>query len=206
MNPITNYFNSIKNLFFHGLIFIMPIAITFALLKFCFNLLKGWLLPFKYLHIPFLSDIPHFEIIIGFMLILFIGFASRVLFLKPLLFTIEYVLAQAPFVSSIYSGVKQLTKAFTSQDELSFQSVVFAEFPRKGAFSIGFLTGEVASEVNPDPTKKYYHIYIPNTPNPTTGHFIMLPETEFHKVNLSRHEAMTLVLSGGIIKPAKYVK
>ena len=60
--------------------------------------------------------------------------------------------------------------------------------------------------MNPDPTKRYYHIYIPNTPNPTTGHFIMLPATEFHKVNLSRHEAMTLVLSGGIIQPAKYVK
>jgi len=206
MNPITQTMNSIKNMFFQGLIFIMPIAITFALLKFCFNLLKGWLLPLKYLYIPFLSDIPHFEIIIGFCLILFIGFASRVLFLKPLLFTIEYILAQAPFVSSIYSGVKQLTKAFTAQDELSFQSVVFAEFPRKGAFSIGFLTGEVAPEVNPDPTRKYYHIYIPNTPNPTTGHFIMLPETDFHKVNLSRHEAMTLVLSGGIIQPAKYIK
>jgi len=198
------YLNSIKNIFISGLIFILPIAITLALFKFCFSLIKSWLGPFKYLKIPLLTSIPHYEVILVLILIFLLGIASEVFILRPLLHAIEHLLARVPLIKGIYSGIKQLINAFTSQDQLSFQSVVFAEFPRKGAFSIGFLTGQVAAEICPDKTKPYFNIYIPNTPNPTTGHFIMLPEAEFFKVSLSRQEAMALVLSGGIIQPHRY--
>lgn len=197
---------SARTLFFNGLFFILPISLTFTLFNFFFNLIKSWLEPIKLLPLWPFTLIPHYEIIIVIIFIMLIGLGLQIFILRPLLFLIEHVLYQIPFVSTVYAGVKKLIRAFSAQDQFSFQAVVFIEYPRKGVYSVGFITGQIAPELCKDHEKIYYNVYIPHTPNPATGNFIMAPESEFKRVELTRQEAMTLVISGGIVQPERYQK
>lgn len=109
-------------------------------------------------------------------------------------------------MNPIYSGIKQLVQAFTVPEQLTFKKVVLIEFPRKDLYSIGFLTREIPADMAPNTVHKYFTIYIPTTPNPTTGFLIVAPENDFIIINISRQEAMSLIISGGIIQPERFVK
>lgn len=194
---------NIKELFFKGLFFILPMSLTFALFSFFFNVIKSWLIPIKNLPLWPFSLIPHYEIILVVFFIILIGLSLQFLFLRPLLYAFEQLLFQIPFISTMYGGVKKLVGAFTSQDHLSFQAVVFIEYPRKGVYSVGFVTGKIAEELCKPEDETHYNVYIPHTPNPATGNFVIAKESEFRKVDLTRQEAMTLVISGGIIQPER---
>ncbi|MBM18135.1 MAG: hypothetical protein CL947_03670 [Epsilonproteobacteria bacterium] len=196
----------IKTLFINGLIFLLPITITFALFSFFFNLVKSWLIPLRKLNIPLLEAIPHHEILLIIIFILLIGALLRFFILRPLVQFVEDILSRLPLIRTVYSGVKQLVSAFTSQDQLSFKKVVVIEFPIKGAYSIGFLTSQVPHQIAPDTEKIYVNIYIPTTPNPTTGFFVMVPEGTYMETDLTRQEATALIISGGILQPERYVK
>ena len=114
------------------------------------------------------------------------------------------MLEQIPFVRPLYTGVKQLVSAFSPSDTLTFQQVVLIEFPQKGMFSVGFQTSEIAPEIAPDKQDTYYNVFIPTTPNPTTGFFVMAKRKDFKPVNLTTQEAMALIMSGGIVQPKRY--
>ena len=118
----------------------------------------------------------------------------------------EDIFSQIPLLNTVYFGAKQLIEAFSGNNKTSFKDVVYVQFPRPGIYSLGFLTSQVPHEISPDTTKIYYNVYIPTTPNPTTGFFIVIPQDEFHHANLTRQEAITLIISGGILQPDKYKK
>jgi uncharacterized membrane protein len=101
----------------------------------------------------------------------------------------------------VYSGIKKLVDAFSFQDKVSFTKVVRVEFPRPGIYSIGFLANQVDTTIAPNTDKKYFSIFIPTTPNPTSGFLIVAPEEQITILNLSRQEAMAMIISGGIIQP-----
>lgn len=193
-------------MFLQGLLFLLPIAITVSLLSFSMNLIRSWLIPLRSLHLPLLEMVPYYEIIVVILFILAVGAFLQAFILKPCITFIEDIFAQIPLLSSIYFGAKQLIEAFTGQNKNSFKDVVYVQFPRPGIYSIGFLTSQVPSEIAPEANKNYFNVYIPTTPNPTTGFFIVLPENEFHHANLTRQEAITLIISGGILQPERYVK
>jgi len=197
---------TLKDLFIKGLIFLLPIAITFSLLSFCFNLIISWLIPLRQLNLPFLQAIPYYEIIVVILFILAVGAFLKTFILKPFIKFIENIFAQIPLISTVYFGTKQLIKAFSGQDKTGFKDVVYVEFPRPGIYSIGFLTSQVPVEIAPNSEKIYYNIYIPTTPNPTTGFFVILPQDQFKHANLTRQEAITLIISGGILQPEQYRK
>jgi uncharacterized membrane protein len=150
--------------------------------------------------------IPYYEILVVAVFILIVGAFLQAFILKPVIKIIESAFAQIPLLSTVYFGAKQLLEAFSGQNKTSFKDVVYVEFPRHGIYSIGFLTSQVPVEISPDTTKTYYNIYIPTTPNPTTGFFIILPQDQFHHANLTRQEAITLIISGGIVQPERYKK
>lgn len=206
MNFITSFMKKIRKIFLQGLVFLLPIAVTFGLFKFFFNMIKGWLGPIRSLHIPILESIPQHEIFLIIAFILFIGMLLRVFILLPLIQVIEDIFSRIPLISTVYSGVKQLVHAFTAQDELSFKKIVIVEFPLKGIYSLGFLTSQVPHQISPETNKTYVNIYIPTTPNPTTGFFVMVPEGEYKETDLTRQEATALIISGGILQPERYVK
>lgn len=197
-------FDKLKSLFLNGILFILPLAITVFLLKAVFGFVKSWLYPLKKFEPALFKTIPHDEIVLAALIILGIGFLSKNFLLKKFMHSFEELIKKIPLIGTVYTGVKQLGHALTNQDKLSFNQVVLAEFPNKGSYCVGFLTGECPAQMSPDTTQPYLNVYIPTTPNPTTGFFILMPAEKVIMTPLTRQEAMTLIISGGIIQPERF--
>lgn len=198
--------HGIWTIFLNGLFTLLPLTLTIALFKFTFKLLKGWLQPVERLiERTFLIDIPHSEILIVLLFIFLVGLILHFFFLKQLIHGAEELLFRIPLVRPVYSGIKQLVAAFNvKEDKLTIKRVVLVEFPRNGIYSVGFLTGELPTELAPTQQHKLFNVFIPTTPNPTTGFYIMVPENQLIEVDLTRQEGMSLIISGGIILPDRF--
>lgn len=198
--------HGIWSIFLNGLFTLLPLTLTIALFRFSFKLLKGWLQPVERLiERTFLIDIPHSEILIVILFIFLVGLILHFFFLKQLIHGAEELIFRIPLVRPVYSGIKQLVSAFNVKEEtLTIKRVVLIEFPRNGIYSVGFLTGELPLELSPNKEHKYFNVFIPTTPNPTTGFYIILPEHQLIEVDLTRQEGMSLIISGGIILPERF--
>jgi uncharacterized membrane protein len=194
------------SIFLNGLFTLLPLTLTIALFRFSFKLIKGWLAPVERLASnTFLINFPHSEIIIVLLFIFVVGLILRFFFLKPLIHAIEELIFRVPLVRPIYSGIKQLVDAFNMQEEkLTIKRVVLVEFPRNGIYSVGFLTGQLPESLAPNNQHRYFNVFIPTTPNPTTGFYIMVPEHQIIESDLTRQEGMSLIISGGIILPERF--
>jgi uncharacterized membrane protein len=104
-------------------------------------------------------------------------------------------------VRLVYHGIKQIIYALTHQDKDSFQQMVWVEFPRKNCYSIGFLTGPLHPDFAPSANQPYFNIFVPNVPNLTAGHYIVVTKEDFKPANLTRQEAIAIIISGGIVQP-----
>jgi uncharacterized membrane protein len=194
-------FSRLKALFLHGIFTLFPAVITFALLKFLFTLIKAWLAPIYNAEPAFLHYIPHSEIWLTLILILATGLLYE-LFLQHVIHHIESsVLKKIPLLSMIYFGLKQLTKALTAHGKNSLQQVMLVPFPAPGTYSIGFLTSDKSPTWTQEFSETYLSVFVPHTPNPTSGFYILVPASKCIPLTITRQEAMTLVISGGIIAP-----
>lgn len=202
--PFIRMLEGIWGLFLNGLFTILPITLTIGIFTFSWRIIKNWLEPIKRFKPAFLETFPHAELIIIILFIFLIGLFMRLFILHPLVHWVERFIAKIPLVRPVYGGVKQLIGAFSSQDKLSFKKVVIVEFPRNGVYSIGFLTSQMPVEIAPNPKENYFHVFIPTTPNPTSGFFVIVPEKELEIIDLTRQEAMALIISGGIILPERF--
>ncbi len=140
----TRFFDWIKRVFLNGLLIILPLALTIGIITYTFRFFKGWLEPLVKCDTiwgcipPFLQKIPHAEFILVLLFILLVGFIFRSFFVRRILHSIEQSFFKIPLMSQLYFGIKQMVKAFTTQDQTTYQQVVIIEFPRKGLYSIGF--------------------------------------------------------------------
>lgn len=190
------------NIFFGGLMAILPITLTIAIFNASIKMIISWLEPFRnILPLPFLQTVPYAEVVCAIICIFIVGSLYNYFVLDRVIHTIERLVKQIPLVRPVYSGIKQLVKVFGSQEKLSFQRVVFVHFPRHGIYSIGFITSQLSPSIAPDSAMPFYTVFIPTTPNPTSGFCIIVPESELISTNLNSQEAMTMVISGGIIQP-----
>lgn len=198
-------FGQIKSLFLNGFLTLLPIVLTIALVKYLFQVLKSWLMPIYKLEPDCLQRIQHSEIVLVFAFILLVGAILKFFVISNIIESIEStIFRRIPLLRSIYFGIKQLTNAWSPHNKITFKHVVVVEFPRAGVYSIGFLTNEVPVYVSPSETQKFLSVFIPTTPNPTTGFYVMVPEHECKIVDLTRQEAMTIIISGGIIQPERF--
>ncbi|HZW60795.1 MAG TPA: DUF502 domain-containing protein [Candidatus Babeliales bacterium] len=198
---------TISSIFLNGLIAILPITLTIAIFRFSFKLIKSWVAPVSKIMPTFLIAIPHSEIILVILFIFLLGILLRLFVLRTAIFAFEALLFKIPLIRPIYSGVKQLVHAFNPQDTFSFKKVVLVEFPRKGLYSLGFVTSEASHHITPpDKSQNYFSVFVPTTPNPTTGFYIILPEEDIIVIDLNRQEAMALIISGGIIQPERFMQ
>lgn len=197
----------ISSLFLSGLFAILPLAITVGLFYTTFTFIMRWIEPLHNTIVPeVLRDVPYSEFVFVLIFILALGALLRFFLARSIMHAFEKLLSKIPLIRPVYSGLKQLTSAFSLQDEKqSFKQVVLVEFPRKGVYSIGFLTSEFHQTLSPDRAVKFFNVFIPTTPNPTSGFFIVVPEAELIVSELTRQEAMTLVISGGIIQPERFL-
>lgn len=193
-------------IFLNGLFAILPITLTVALFGFSLRLLKNWLEPIHRMEPTYLQRIPYSELILVLIVIFIIGIILRFFILRSLAHVVEALIFRIPLVRPIYAGIKQLVYAFSMQDKISFQSVVLVEFPRPGLYSLGFMTSEMSHIIAPESGQKWFNVFIPTTPNPTSGYFVMVAENDIIPTELTRQEAMALIISGGIIQPARSTK
>lgn len=202
LNTLFSKFSDVLfTIFLTGLFTILPLAITVFVFVFTFRMVRSWLEPIACYTPTCFAVIPYFEFLLVLGAIFLIGIVVRTLFVRTLVHAAEKMIAKIPLVRFIYGGIKQLVNALSSQEKDSFQQVVLVEFPRQGMYSIGFLTGKSHPFFSPDATHEYHNIFLPTTPNPTTGFFIIVAPSDYKVLPLTRHEAMSLIISGGIIQP-----
>lgn len=201
---VRSWLYALWSLFLKGLLTILPIALTIGILNFSFRVLKNWLAPIYQLEPEWLKAIPFSEFFLTFLFIISIGSILNTFMLATIWSTAERLFAKIPLVRPIYAGIKQLVEAFNPHDNKSFKHVVLIQFPREGIFSIGFMTSEASPDLSPDLQRVYYNVFIPTTPNPTAGFFLIIPKENVQITNLTRQEAMALIISGGIITPERF--
>ncbi len=206
MKTILKILDYLKTLFFNGLFTVLPLTVTIALFNFSYKLVKSWLHPLYIREPKFLQEIPHSEVLLVIVFILLLGLISRFFLLNQLWNVFESTVERIPLLRPVYFGIKQLIGAFTAKDKGTFQKIVLIEFPRAGIYSLGFLTSALPAEIAPNANTTFYSVFIPATPNPTTGFYVVVPEQECLVVDLTKQEAMSLIISGGIIQPERFKK
>ena len=188
--------NIFKKYFFTGLVVSAPLLITLIVFGYVFLKLDGILGGlFKYI-IGF--RIPGLGLLGLVILILLFGFAASSYIGRKLVEFAESVFAKLPIVKTVYTTVKQFQELLRFRKSIVFQSAVLLEYPRKGIFVIGFLANKEPVLVD---SKVLYPIFVPTTPNPTSGVLVLMPEDEFTVLDMHIDEAMKLVVSAGILKP-----
>jgi len=185
-------FQSIKRRIFAGLIAIVPIAVTFWILKFLFIFLDGFAAPLlKQVDI----EIPGLGIILTLLFIFILGILITNVLGKTIFNWGEKILDKLPFVNTIYNTIKQITSAFSSSTVKSFEQVVFIQYPRKGLWTMCFVTNQSKNENG----ESFYHVFVPTTPNPTSGVFIIVPQKDAIHPDISVEDGLKAIISGGIL-------
>jgi uncharacterized membrane protein len=194
---------SIKKYLLAGLVVWLPILITIGVLRFIIDLLDKTLslIPKAYQPAHFLGvNIPGFGVILSLVLLITTGILATNFFGQRLMSWGESLLSKIPLVRSIYNSVKQVIHTVLSTNSDAFRKVLLIEYPRKGLWSIGFQTGSVNSEINKNTNAEMISLFIPTTPNPTSGFLIMIPKNEAIELNMSIDEALKYIISLGVMQ------
>ena len=146
-------------------------------------------------------QIPGLGLIISIIVITFIGAITPGFIGRTLLKVGERILDKTPVVRSIYGAIKQIMETIMSTNSESFREVVLAEYPRKGIWVIGFVTGETKGEVQTLNKEKLINVFIPTTPNPTSGFLLFIPKKDLIYMKMKVEDAVKMVISGGIVTP-----
>ena len=186
----------LRNYFIAGVVVLIPIGFTLYLSKILIGIsskiLPKNINPNNYL--PF--EIPGIEILISIVFITFVGGLSLSFLGKRILKLIDDLFKRIPFLRTVYSAIVQMTETFSKKDD-NKKSVVLIEYPRKGVWAVGFATkendGEMAKKVN----KKLINVFVPTTPNPTSGFLLMFPIDEVIYLNMTFEEASKFIVSAG---------
>jgi len=190
----------LRNYFFTGIVVLIPISFTLYLSKFLINIstkiIPEGLNPNSYLP----HSIPGLEILITVIFITFVGGLSLSFIGKKFLQIIDDLFKRIPILRTIYSAVGQMTESFTNQ-EGDKKSVVLVEYPRKGSWAVGFATKENKGEIQNKTSKDLMNVFIPTTPNPTSGFLIMFPKNEIIYLDMSFEEASKFIVSAGTASP-----
>ena len=195
----------IRGYFIAGLLVVVPITITLYFAFFVVTSIDGWvagLVPAQYNpnnYLPF--SIPGLGLIAVFMALVVIGFFAANFFGRFLIRISEYLLDRVPVVKTIYGAIKQIMETVLANQSEAFREAVLLEYPRKGCWSIGFLTGTTSGEVQAVTKDKMINVFVPTTPNPTSGFILFVPEKDIYRLHMTVEEALKMVVSGGIVTP-----
>ena len=193
-------FVKIRNYFITGVVVLIPIGITVYLtlfiVKISSKILPKELNPNHYL--PY--DIPGVEIIISILLITFIGWLSLSFLGRKFLKIFEDILQRIPILRTIYSAITQMTETFTKSTG-NAKNVVLVEYPRKGSWAVGFATKENTSGIFEKTKQNLVNVFIPTTPNPTSGFLLMFPKEEVIYLDITFEQASKFIVSAGTSDP-----
>ena len=191
-----SFFTRLRNYFIAGIVVLIPIGITiyltFFIISISSKILPKEINPNHYL--PY--NIPGLEILISLLLITLIGWLSLSFLGKKLLDLFNNILKKIPILRTIYSAIGQMTQTFTKNDS-SKKNVVLIEYPRKGSWAVGFATKDNTGEIKTKINKNLVNVFVPTTPNPTSGFLLMFPKEEVIYLDMSFEEASKFIVSAG---------
>ena len=184
-----------KRITFAGLFAIVPLALTFYIIKIIIVFLDQLTAPIM-ARINF--EIPGFGLILTLLIIFALGiFVTNVLG-RRLFSWGERLISSIPLVKNIYNTLKQITNAFSGATQTeNYQRVIYIQYPRKELWTISFVTSESVDGSG----EEYYHVFVPTTPNPTSGVFIIIPKKDAIEADLTVEEGLKAVISGGLLAP-----
>jgi len=190
----------IRNYFIAGVVVLIPIGITVYLTLFLVKI-SSYVIPKEINpnhYLPY--DIPGVEILMAIVIITFIGWLSLSFIGKKLLSIFDNILNRIPILRTIYSAIVQMTSTFTQSDRKR-TNVVLVEYPRKGSWAVGFATKENSGEITNKTKRKLINVFVPTTPNPTSGFLLMFPKEEVIYLDLTFEEASKFIVSAGTSNP-----
>ena len=186
----------LRNYFITGVVVLIPIGFTLYLTKFIIgissNIIPENINPNSYL--PY--AIPGIEILLSIFFITLVGGLSLSFLGKKILKLIDDLFKRIPFLRTIYSAILQMTESFSNKDN-DKKSVVLIEYPRKGVWAVGFATRENTTEMATKTNQKLINVFVPTTPNPTSGFLLMFPKDEVIYLNMTFEEASKFIVSAG---------
>lgn len=195
---------SIRGYILAGLVVWLPIIVTFVVLRFIVDLLDQTisLLPFQYQPEQLLGvHLPGFGVLLSFVLLLLTGIAATNFLGQHVVSWSEAVLTRIPLVRTIYNAAKQVIQALFASNSNAFRQVLLVEYPRKGMWSLAFQTGAADPSLNAHTGVDMLSVFIPTTPNPTSGFLLMLPASEVIPLSMSIDDALKCIISLGAMQP-----
>lgn len=201
----TSFLGRLRNYLITGILVTAPIAITVSLIWLIVDLVDTSveaLLPvdkYPVLYLPF--QIPGSGLILSLITLIIIGWFAAGVFGRFFVRIGENIVARMPIVRSVYGALKQIFETVLAQQSNAFRQVVLLEYPRRGIFAIGFVTGVTQGEVQNLTDDTVINIFLPTTPNPTSGFLLFVPKRDLVVLDMTVEEGIKMVISGGIVTP-----
>jgi uncharacterized membrane protein len=197
-----------KKYFITGLLVLVPLTITMWVISSLIGMMDQSLLLLPVHLRPKAQlglDIPGMGAVLTLLIIFVTGLIATNFFGQQLIFLWEALLARVPVVKSIYASVKQVSDTLFSDSGNAFRQAVLVQFPHKGAWTIAFITGKPGGDVVNHLPGDYVSVFVPTTPNPTGGYFLMMARTEVIDLDMSVDQALKYIISMGVVAPAEKV-
>lgn len=200
--PKKTFLGALRTYFLTGLVVTGPIGLTFLLISWFIDLLDSWfkpLLPARFQpeqYLPF--DIPGVGLFVALLIIFIVGGLTANLFGRTLVSYGDRLISQMPGIGTIYNALRQIFKAAVNGSERAFSQVVLFEYPRKGIWVIGFVTNDITGQIADEVKGETVSIFLPTTPNPTSGFLLFLPKKDIKILDMTVEEGARLVISGGL--------
>lgn len=203
-----------RNSFLTGLLIFLPLGTTIFVLDFLLNLFKdpvtqlatGLGLGEESFFFGLETLLGLLGLIVGVLLLTVLGFLSNYVLGKFFISSTEKFLSKVPFINTVYRSVKQIVETFGKENRAVFKEVVLVEYPRPNCFVIGFLTNDASGETVEVIGKPLTNVFVPTTPNPTSGFLLMLPPEDIFHLKMSVGEGMKMLISGGAVIPPYQAK
>tara|TARA_B100000674_G_scaffold4930_1_gene4028 strand:+ start:7369 stop:8040 length:672 start_codon:yes stop_codon:yes gene_type:complete len=198
-----------RNAFLTGLIIFLPLGTTIFVLNFLLGMFqepatdlarKLGLEAERFFFGEYLLAI--LGLAIGVLALTALGFLSNYVLGKFFISTAEKFLGKVPFLNTVYRSAKQIVQTFGRENRAVFKEVVLIEYPRSGCYVLGFVTCEASSEIDQAMDRKLTNVFVPTTPNPTSGFLLLLPREEIISLDLSVGDGMKMLISGGAVSPS----
>ncbi len=196
--------NKIRKYFVAGLLVWLPLVATYVVLSFAINLIDRslLLLPVAYRPETLIGfKIPGLGVILTVILVMITGLIAANFFGRRLVSAWESVLSRIPLVRTVYGAVKQITQSLFADASQSFREVVLVEYPRRDLWMLAFVTGDTPKTFKNVVGKELINIYVPTTPNPTSGFYLMVPPEDIRRLDIPVEVGLKMILSAGVVNP-----
>jgi uncharacterized membrane protein len=193
----------IRGYFLAGLLVIVPLGVTVVVITAILRLIDGLLviIPPKFHPHTYLPKIPGLGLVLAIVLVMITGILVKNYIGHRVVALGEYILSGIPLVRPVYTAVKQVAQAMFGDTAYAFQRSILVEYPRKGVWAIAFVTGKTYDGIQDKMDKEMINVFLPTTPNPTSGFYLVIPAEDTIPLDISVEEAFQLLISGGVVEP-----